>query len=339
MTNKYLLKEQLEYIQGGINGMTSIISKSFWIMNQKRVKQQILKSPDLQFNLKDLDKMKLSEIIQGIALEMFGLQRPKEVFPGSIDPFNSLSLEEKYLQYIERSNLSEEEKEELKENVRNYSVELSLNGALENILSHFDQDLFRVVQNVMGDISLDQPERLKHLRLTLDTLHKAIEENKDLQNLEAPSHIKEAALYCNQIYSNILFGLDKEHQEFIILLNKSNDLTFNYNPRREIIEKLVDGSKAQLFLEYEKLLKKKKFLNETFDKWLGTPIDFVRFYVYCESQEIFFRRHESKSSGIELLRQLYNFQEGTTKDVPSQRKTEKSKARRVYYFLPYNSTI
>jgi Mor family transcriptional regulator len=85
----------------------------------------------------------------------------------------------------------------------------------------------------------------------------------------------------------------------------------NQPSRDKTFKNLIDGSEMiQLFQKYEKQLIIEGFLSDNREKWLKNTASFMRFYNYCESKKVFKYFHEDSSSGVNMLRDLYNHHEG-----------------------------
>ncbi len=110
------------------------------------------------------------------------------------------------------------------------------------------------------------------------------------------------------------------HIEEINTINEVDNSKGFQLSRANILKKLIDGSEMlNLFENYEKKLISQKYLSENRKEWLKKPANFIRFYNYCESKNIFFGYHSPTSKGVKLLRDLYGFTNGLDLDPPSKR--------------------
>ena len=334
MEQKKDLQKVLWKIKGGIDGFSSILAEYFLIMNRTKLKKQILKSNEINLPLKDLDQMQVGEVIKYVAGQQFDYNNVDILFTGMVDIFEKGELSDKCRIYINNSDLSEWEKESLKDTFKDFTLVFEVESSMRDVFSGYESSILPRIQDYLQDLSIELPHRLKNLRLLLDTLHIAIEKNEEVKDLAEKDHLVETASYLNEIYEQILNFIRRDYQDYINLLNHSNELSFEYSSRRKILEKLIEGSQVEKFLEWEKILKSKKHLNSTFDKWLTEPVHFVRFYAYAEHHNIFQDRHRKRSTGIKLLRELYNFQEeGDTMDFPTKRRSELQNAKGEFFYL------
>ena len=130
--------------------------------------------------------------------------------------------------------------------------------------------------------------------------------------------------------------INKNLSQYISLLgNKLYGIDVKPNHRRDIIKKLCDPSKMDVFSDYEQKLATRGFISNDFNSWSKEPIDFITFYRFCEENNIFSERHRTKSSGVKLLRELYDYYEGTSLDVPNKRNTKvkTSDIKALFHFL------
>jgi hypothetical protein len=105
--------------------------------------------------------------------------------------------------------------------------------------------------------------------------------------------------------------------------------------REEILKKLIDGSENRMkFESFERKLVDNSFLSIDFDQWRKSSTSLVKFYVFCENKKLFKSQYLMNKKGVKLFRQLYNFFEGESIDVPNKRKKIKSsEISKEYYFL------
>jgi len=105
--------------------------------------------------------------------------------------------------------------------------------------------------------------------------------------------------------------------------------------REEILKKLIGGSNNRTTFEnFEKKLFEKKFLSKELDEWYDIPVNFIRFYAFCENLNLFNPYFKKNTEGVKLLRELYSIEGGKSLDFPYKRSKIKSvDISKVYYFL------
>lgn len=105
--------------------------------------------------------------------------------------------------------------------------------------------------------------------------------------------------------------------------------------REEILKKLIGGSNNRTTFEnFEKKLFEKKFLSKELDEWYDSPVNFIRFYAFCENLNLFNPYFKKNTEGVKLLRELYSIEGGKSLDFPYKRSIIKSvDISKVYYFL------
>lgn len=101
---------------------------------------------------------------------------------------------------------------------------------------------------------------------------------------------------------------------------KENDEIVNIKlTREEILKKLIgDNKNIEIYFSYEKILKLHNYLSIDYI-WIKKASNLSRFYSHCINKKIFKSYFYDDNRGIDLLRQLYDFHDGTSIDTKSKR--------------------
>ncbi len=165
--------------------------------------------------------------------------------------------------------------------------------------------------------------------------HKTIHEilaNNNILFYDIPTYwiyINLKTLY-DFLWSDYSSFIDNQTRKFNYFYSNKEDTKKNNEKktlsRETIFNYLFRSPKDQeIFEKYEVVLIKDLFLNDEKNKWLRDAASLIRFYNYCENKKLFEVRHDGYSTGVKLLRKLYNFFEGTDLDTPSKRKKQENK--------------
>lgn len=94
--------------------------------------------------------------------------------------------------------------------------------------------------------------------------------------------------------------------------------------RNEILNILFQKESKSLdtFIKWEDKLITYKFINSDKSKWLKGAAEFIRFYVFCEKNVLRKGVYEKNTKGVKHFRNLYDFHDGDTIDVPNKRKKQ-----------------
>lgn len=126
-------------------------------------------------------------------------------------------------------------------------------------------------------------------------------------------------------------GIDKE-LDSIFFSTKSDSVILS---RDEILNKLIDGTKNLVkFNNYEEILKKENYISKDSGNWLQSSASLIRFYNYLEKNNIIKYHYAQNTKGVQLIRDLYSFHEGTHIDLPNKRKKQsENKNHREFHIL------
>ena len=337
MSRKY----NTELIIGGLSEIAKFISEDLKCKDTSKVKKMLLKSDNIELKgLEDFDVFDLGEIIRymahGVFENIYSSDYIEENLKGSTDLFAGGNTNlEKCQTFLKNSTLEEEDKEELMALLPDFEVNFSL---YETIHKHYIEDYpeyFQIISYVL-DINLELEKRLTTLDGTLRSLHKAIDKNLELLKPNAPPHLSICAKILNDSHENCLKAINSSLFEYV---NKLGNPLYGFqkrtNSRKDLLAKLCDPSNIDLFLKYEKELANKGIISKNLDYWNDTPKKFLGFYIFCQNKFIFFERHRPKSSGVKILRELYDYEDGSSMDVPNKRNSRVSDAfvKSEYYYL------
>ena len=104
--------------------------------------------------------------------------------------------------------------------------------------------------------------------------------------------------------------------------------------REEILNKLIgENTNLNKFDKYEKKLKLEKYLSVD-GEWIKKPAELSRFYSHCLNMKIFKSQFlVDDNRGIDLLRSLYNFQEGKSIDTKAKRLKQITKNTKTQFLF------
>lgn len=303
--------------------------------------------------IKDLNLLEIETVelfVKNTACEQF------QIFSGIDDHFNSTNLLfgsenekshyhpdhfESAMLMIKYSKFEDDEKEILMGAVRDFYLEID---AVEFVAREFEdlENLFIVncfvkeIENQDVDLEL----RLQKLAEILKKLRLSIFKNNEVIGTRSYSYKKRAAEIVNTSLVKFNDRICESLEYYIKILNNEDyqNLLEDHEPREFLLGKLIENkNKLSTYLKIEKKLVQSRFLSPTFEKWLGTPLQLIEFYQFCEHNKIFNSRYEKNSKGVKILRRLYRFQEGLSIDKPSKRK--KAKANPKSNFHSYYSLL
>lgn len=332
-------KRVLRLVQGGVEGVTKLVCGRYKLVNRSKIKKQILKDDILTFNLNDIDVPSISDVIQSIAYERFEYYNREGLFHGFVDIFDNRDLKVKCYEFVDNSELLDYEKDELKEIINDFEYEISFKETVREVFEPLLYEYYSHVIDFIMDYTIERENRLQKLRELLNSVERCIMENEEILNSKAKPHLKEVLRLCNDNYIDFYNRIKVDLQDYISCINNSvngeDGSEINYKESREyILNKLIDGTEnRKLFFKYEVLMKEKGYLSNELNKWLLNPVNFTRFYVFCENNDIFYYKFQTTRKGIRLLRDLYGFYEGETMDYPNKRKKELDSSKEEYYFL------
>lgn len=197
---------------------------------------------------------------------------------------------------------------------------------------HYNKCFFPAVKDWIDKTSGDSSKRLR-IRELLKLLKKS---KKALENIEVnwkePNPINEIQKKVIEIHIRfdevMLDGISRYYTNIFPELFLSTEKSKSIHSKQDILNKLINPSQKERFLNYENKLVSQKFLSEDRDKWLQLSADLVRFYNYCERKEIINRAYKNKSKGMKLLRQLYGFYEGESIDSPRNKRLKQDNAQK-----------
>lgn len=341
--------ENQKYLIGGIDEISNFIAKAH-CLNISIVKKQLIKKRFIVVtNLNDFDAFDgnggFEQIIKSLATNVIGEGRDydynyiNESIKSTHLPFgenthydedNNVSAKK----MIQMSSLQDEEKVEILKAIDDFRIEFDI---VEDIQSRFDYestyDLLKIVEYVK-DTDIEQELRLTVLSKYMTKLNKAIINNNEIIKRKSLSHKKDFATIINNVLIDVLKTVKTELKQYLDLLsNEYQNISDDRQPREFLLHSLIENSqKMALFLKYERVLFEKKYISKDLSNWLKSPIELVKFYRFCEVNKIFRLHFEKNSKGVKLLRELYNFNEGTTIDKPTKRKIY-TQVKQDYFFL------
>ncbi len=330
-----------KHIAGGLDGIVSIVCDYIKCGDKPFIKKQILKSDEIAIKgLENFSVMELADVIRYMAMGILNDGCDSDYITnnlvGDIQLFGGGETNlEKSQTFITNSNLEDEEKETMLDYLIESNFTFSLHEIFVDIFIENYPEYFKIISFVKN-FSLEKEYRLSELKIILDELNKAIDKNEELLKPKIPNHIRKCAKFANNSYRTCLTEINKNLSQYVNLLgNKLYGIDVKPNHRRDTIIKLCDPSKINIFSDYEQRLATKDFISNDFTSWNKEPIDFITFYRFCEENDVFSERHKTKSSGVKLLRELYNYNYGTSLDAPNKRKSKvkTSDIKTKYYFL------
>ena len=192
---------------------------------------------------------------------------------------NSLNQNNKYIEYINKDDVSEKLQDQINEKIKNDiinqlnlkfdSINKNFNDKLEEIKKYIDKAMKKQLENIFTHINKNNDnENLNKNINNENIIVKANEDNKGIKNEAKYKRLNIDNYLSNNIYDN----LRNKNKEKEIIVNDINNTDIN-NPNlsnripNKIIERRVNNTnKEDLNLKYneEKLYKKKIYLeNET----------------------------------------------------------------------------
>lgn len=142
------------------------------------------------------------------------------------------------------------------------------------------------------------------------------------------------SLFIDKETENFQYFYSNKEKPKIKIENKLKIDNDNKTSRNVPLNYLCNGIKQQeLFENYEKELFGFGFINEDKNQWLKNASTFIRFYNYCERNEIFKENFEDSKDGVNILRKLYNFYDSNDLDTPSKRKIQENKKNKHQYIF------
>lgn len=335
-------RELKNFIIGGNNEIIDFFCKIYEITPDCKVniRKQYAKTPIIK--IKDLNFFEIEaveNIVKSIASEEFHSygDLDKYFVSSNLPAFSSKdkshfhedNLESAKLM-IKHSKFEDDDKVSLSGIISNYSFEIDIVSFFHNEFESYPiykaQSFFDEIQN--QDIDLQQ--RLLELSEIIKQLNISILKNNEVISTRSYYHKKE----CAELINNSLIQIKEElykSLEFYIKTIETGDfqnLLEDVEPKEFLLGKLIENkTKLDKYLKLEKMLVKSKLLSPSFDKWLGTPLQLIEFYQFCELNKLFRNGYEKKSKGVKILRKLYRFNEGVSIDKPSKRKKANADAK------------
>jgi len=343
-----------KYIFGGLMGISDFLCFHYGINNiNKSVIAKKLEKKNTFFinDLNYFSNEQVENLVKHICYEKYFNNlniSMNDYFKSSSLPFGTDNNPTHYdsdnkklaIKMINLSELEDYEKNEMREEIENFSLEINLFETLfYKIFDPTDEmynidlyDFINYIQNQNIEIEI----RLKNLAEMIKKINKSILANQEILNSRAYKYKKDSAELVNKHLNIIKTKIYNELEYYIRRLDNSEyqNILEDREPREFLLGKLLENnSKLEIFLKLEKKLVQMKYLSNVMDKWYSTPINFVSFYVYCEQKDIFRYTYKSNSKGVKLLRKLYNYNIGISIDKPSKRKNYKSKSKIEYFSL------
>ncbi|MFL0114063.1 hypothetical protein V2594_14655, partial [Tenacibaculum maritimum] len=335
----------LKLIKGGVDGFVSIIRNHIKCNDRLLIKKQIIKSDDIFIKgLENFDVLDLAEVVRYIAYGVLDIDSESdyisENLKGDIFLFGEGETHfDKCKIFIEKSSLEDDEKEMLVNVVEKSEFNFSFLEILKDFFENpYYPEYYKIISYVTN-LSIEKEYRLTQLNIVLDELQKAINKNDEILSVKSPNHLKGYARIANNYYQKNLDKINESLSQYVNLLgNRLYGLEVKARSREEIIKELCDLSKVEQFLKYEEKLVYRGYISNDYNKWNKKPVDFISFYKFCEDKLIFHRRHELRSSGVKLLRELYSYEDGNSIDAPNKRNSRitKSDYKAKYFFLNMN---
>ena len=327
-------------IRGGVLGISEILADYNLLQDSKLVQHQITKEDIFTYTIKDIAYFEVHQLINSLIVQITETSIDKIKFTSYIDSglFANKSRIEESVSYVNNSNLENYEKEKISDVIIKNSYSNSALSQLENI---YDESLgYETYQlsNVISDFSLEIEFRKKVLRTTLDKLDKAILESVSVVESSKKAHLISCASIQKASFEKMKESLEKSFFEYLPPIESSSQQStansFSVS-KQDSLEKLVDGTEnLEKYYLFEKLLYQRGYINKDLDYWQESSVKLIRFYCFCEKKKMFKVQHTNKRTGIKILREIYNFQDGNAIDYPNKRKKEMPNASAEFFFLP-----
>ncbi|MFH6964993.1 hypothetical protein ACHRVK_20915 [Flavobacterium plurextorum] len=344
MVSEIKIKESEKFLVGGISGIVDIISNYCGLNDTGKLTLRKQFSKKSCFKIKNLNCFSLEqceEIMISIAMQLFSFSKEEEVkerFISSSLPFGVSHFHEDnniaVRKMLEFSNFDKYDKDQMLRVLDQFELDIDFEEIVNVV---YDEEiLFKllVIVDFVKNPLIEKENRLIILSKFLKKLNKSILENDEIVKRKGYSYKKECALKINNILKKASEKINIELNEYIkILKNDYQNILDDKNSREFILGALMENNKKlDFFLKCEAVLEKRGYISTDYSKWIKSPVEFIKFYKFCEDKNVFKLHYEKKSKGVTLLRELYNFSDGKSIDKPIKR--NKYNLWKVdYYFL------
>lgn len=161
----------------------------------------------------------------------------------------------------------------------------------------------------------------------------------DLQQTE--SYLKTLAKGLNKVQSTTLNIYRDSYKKAIKLITEKYEAFYpqlfqtsnpTVNVREERYFKSIEA--YQRFLKFERVLQQREYLSEE-RRWMKNKIDLVKFYLYCNSLDMFSRwaTVDSNTNAIRFLEDIYDCDLGTMRKPSKHKSSNYLNFRGQYFFL------
>lgn len=340
------IKESEKFLVGGISGIIDIIANYCGLNDTGKLTLRKQFSKKNCFKIKNFNCFSLEQcegIMISIAMELFSFSKEEEAkkrFVSSSLPFGVSHFDDDnnvaIRKMLEFSNFDKCDKDQMLTELNQFELEIDFEEIVNAI---YDQEmLFKLLAIVdfVKNPSIERENRLTILSNFLKKLNKSILENDEIVKRKGYSYKKECALKINTILKKVSEKIYTELNEYIkVLKNDYQNILDDKNSREFILGALIENSKKlDLFLKCEVVLMERGYISTDYSKWIKSPVEFIKFYKFCEDKNVFKSHYVKKSKGVTLLRELYNFRDGKSIDKPTKR--NKYNLWKVdYFFLMY----
>lgn len=338
------IKESEKFLVGGVSGIIDVVAEYCKLndVGKLALRKQFLKRSCFKiknFNCFSLEQCE--EIMYSIAMNLFALSKEEEIrrkFISSSLPFgmshydddNNIAIRK----MLELSNFENEDKDQMLKVIDEFEFEVDFQEIISVI---YDEEILFKLLEIVGfvkDPVIERENRLSILSHFLNKLNKAISENEEIVKRRGYTYKKNCALKINNILKKVSQKINLELSEYIkVLKNDYQNILNNKNSREFILGALMENNKKlDFFLKCEVALEERGYISTDCNKWIKSPVDFIKFYKFCEDKDVFKSQYRKKTKGVTLLRELYDFNDGKSIDKPVKR--NKYNLWKVdYYFL------
>jgi hypothetical protein len=331
------------YIIGGVDEISKFISQKYRC-NKDLVKKLFVKNDKI--SLKDLNNFEMDElanIVRNIAYGLFygnneyvGNSLKGDILLFDFPDVKNRDYKNLCIEFVKKSKLEHDDKIQVINALENFEIEFY---ATEFLREYYDEESIFELNKIIPfvkNITIEYEHRLQNLNTYIILLNKAIIKNDDIIKRKSREYLKDCAEIVNKSLRLSLRKIENDLHEYILnLKNPFQDLLEYKESRAEILNQLFENNqKLNVFLGYEKKLIERKMLSKNSQQWLSSSLLLVKFYSFCEYNDLLKERFAKKSSGVKLFRKLYNFEVGTTIDKPSKRnKYSKPFLNADFYYL------
>lgn len=340
MTTEQRIINSKKYLIGGTDAIAKLLANKYSYKKQDLVKKNFIKSDSIVLkNLNNFDLSILKDIVRTIAYGLFPYQDNyiRESLKGDdflpFDPDYNSNYEIACSNFVQQSELEDDDKEAILKEIKGYKIEFSAQEELyRTYIDDYITDAYIII-DFIKDITIEQVKRLTILADYLNALNKAIICNEEVLKGRSKPHLKSCATIVNKGLSHLRTEIRNQLKYYIDLLDSSHQNVLEEKPSREhLLAKLFENKKAlDKYLEFEKALVGRGYLSKDYI-WQKTPILFIKFYNHCETRKLFRLEYRTKTKGVNFLRELFSFKDGTSIDKPTKRK-KYLQTNPEYYFL------